>query len=95
LVSKETGQQNVPDFPLYSVKREQREILFFSMDSEDIFLLNNIYIKDTLIRDVYGLKVGDSYNTIVNKRGKEFKNYTNYHLRWQIELLFKASMPLS
>lgn len=77
-IVKEMGQQDGPDFPLYSIKNGETEICFFSMDSEDTLKLNEIYIKEPLIKDEYGLKVGDGYLKIKELRG-EIKTYTDYH----------------
>ncbi|MTI30863.1 DUF1131 family protein [Xanthovirga aplysinae] len=79
-VTKEIGQQDGPDFPLYSLKNGETEICFFAMDWEDTLNLNKIYIKDALIKDEYGLKVGDSYQKIKKLRKGEIKTYTDYHL---------------
>lgn len=78
-VKKEKGQQDGPDFPLYTVQKEDLEILFFSMDSEDTLNLNDISIKSPLVKDMYGLKVGDSYSEIKSRRKGNLKNYTDFH----------------
>ena len=73
------GQQDGPDFPLYSIKKDETEICFFSMDSEDTLKLNEIIIKAPFIKDEYGLKVGDEYQKINELRKAEIKTYTDYH----------------
>lgn len=78
-VKKETGQQDGPDFPLYTVQKENKEVLFFSMNPEDTFKLDDILIKSSLVKDMYGLKVGDSYSEIKNRRKGNLKNYTDLH----------------
>lgn len=78
-ITKEMGQQDGPDFPLYSVKKGNNEILFFSMDWEDTLKLNEVYIKSSEVADEYGLKVGDGYQDIKSKRNKPIKTFTNYH----------------
>ena len=78
-VKKEIGQQDGPDFPLYTVQKEELEILFFVMDSEDTLKLNDIYINSPLVKDMYGLKVGDSYSEIKSRRKGNLQNYTDFH----------------
>lgn len=78
-IVKEMGQQDGPDFPLYSLKKKETEICFFSMDSEDTLKLNEIFIKEPLLKDEYGLKVGDGYQKIKKLRAGEIKTYTDDH----------------
>ncbi|NMM48919.1 DUF1131 family protein [Marinigracilibium pacificum] len=78
-ITKEMGQQDGPDFPLYSVKKGDNEILFFAMDWEDTLKLNEIFIKSPYVIDEYGLKVGDGYQDIKSKRTDSIKTFTNYH----------------
>lgn len=78
-IVKELGQQDGPDFPLYSLKKKETEICFFSMDSDDTLKLNEIIIKEPLIKDEYGLKVGDGYQKIRQLRSGEIKTYTDHH----------------
>lgn len=49
------------------------------MDWEDTLKLNEIYIKVPVIKDQYGLKVGDGYQKIKNLRHAGLKTYTDYH----------------
>lgn len=79
IVTKEIGQQDGPDFPLYSIKIDKNEVLFFAMDSEDTLKLNEIFIKSPTVIDQYGLKIGDSYQEIKEKRKGTIKSYTDYH----------------
>ena len=78
-VTKEMGQQDGPDFPLYSVKDQETELVFFGMDWEDTLKLDRIYIKVPLIIDEYGLKVGDNYQDIKALRQDSIKTFTDYH----------------
>ncbi|MDB5258699.1 MAG: hypothetical protein JWM14_3394 [Chitinophagaceae bacterium] len=78
-VKKEIGQQDGPDFPLYSVIKNKEELLFFAMNSEDTLHLDELYIKSPLVTDIYGLRVGDDYDSIIKKRKRNFKQYTNHH----------------
>ena len=78
-IVKEMGQQDGPDFPLYALKRGDKELGYFSMDYEDSLKLNEVYIQDAMAKDEYGLRVGDGYQKIKKLRGGEIKTYTNYH----------------
>jgi len=49
------------------------------MDYQDSLLLDVIYIKDSTILDAYGLKVGDKFSQIKDKRGKGKINFEPYH----------------
>ena len=78
-VTKERGQQDGPDFPLYSLKDGDEEILFFGMDWEDTLKLNTVYVKQPLVKDEYGLIVGDGYQKIKDSRNGEVKTVTDFH----------------
>jgi hypothetical protein len=78
-VAKEIGEQDGPDFSLYSLNDNGSELCFFGMDWEDTLKLNEIYVKQPIIKDQYGLKVGDSYQKIKKVRGTDVKTFTNYH----------------
>lgn len=78
-IKKEVGKQDGPDFPLYSINCADKEIVFFAMDDTDTLTLNNIYIKDSIIKDQYGLKVGDDFLKIKDNRGKGEIVFDPYH----------------
>ncbi len=78
-VTKKMGQQDGPDFPLYELKKGTDNVCFFRMDSEDTLKLNDVYIKESLIKDQYGLCVGDKYQKIKELRKGKVKTYTDYH----------------
>jgi hypothetical protein len=78
-VTKEIGQQDGPDFPLYSIKDENGQICFFAMDSEDTLKLTEVYIKTPLIKDQYGLRVGDYYQKIKSMRHDNAMTSTDLH----------------
>jgi hypothetical protein len=63
-VTKEIRQRDGPDFLLYSINDEIGEICFFAMDSEDTLKLREVHIKTPLVKDQYGLRVGDGYQKI-------------------------------
>jgi hypothetical protein len=79
-VTKETGQQDGPDFPLYSIHDSRKtQICFFAMDPEDTLQLNEVYIRDRSISDQFGLRVGDDYRKIKKLRKQNAQNYTDLH----------------
>lgn len=67
-ITKERGQQDGPDFPPYSLKHGTKEVLFFAMEWEDPLTLDRIIVKEPLVKDKYGLKVGDGYDKIKKLR---------------------------
>lgn len=79
-IVKEIGQQDGPDFPLYSLKNGKREMGYFSMDFEDTLQLTEVRINDPMVQDQYGLKVGDGYSKIKKLRSGELKTTTDYHM---------------
>lgn len=78
-ILKEIGQQDGPDFPLYSIKHENADIVFFGMNDMDTLLLDNIYVQDSIIKDQYGLKVGDNLSLIKKNRGNGKIGFDPYH----------------
>lgn len=78
-INKEIGKQDGPDFPLYSIRCEDKEIGFFAMHDTDTLTLNQIYIKDSIIKDQYGLKVGDDFSKIKENRGQGRIGFDPYH----------------
>jgi len=78
-ISKEVGQQDGPDFLLYSINFNERELGFFAMDDTDTFSLDRVYIKDSVIQDQYGLKVGDDISKIKDNRGTGTIGFDPYH----------------
>lgn len=78
-VQKKIGQQDGPNFPLYSVKNNGKDIAFFGMNDMDTLVLDNIYVQATDIKDQYGLKVGDKLALILKNRGKGKIAFDPYH----------------
>ena len=78
-VQKEMGQQDGPDFPLYSVTCSNKDLVFFSMDYEDTLILDNVRITDSSIEDEYGLRVGDDFSKIKDSRGVGLIVFDPYH----------------
>ncbi|MCH8329936.1 MAG: hypothetical protein IH946_00910, partial [Bacteroidetes bacterium] len=67
-VSRETGTQDGPDFPMVLVKDGETELFYFAMDHDDDGILNEVVIMDENVKDVYGLRIGDSYGDIKKRR---------------------------
>ncbi len=49
------------------------------MHDTDTLILNNIYIKNSIIQDQYALKVGDDFSKIKDNRGKGEIGFDPYH----------------
>lgn len=79
VVQKEIGEQDGPDFPLYSLKGDDGEIAYFSMHHEDTLQLIEVHIGDPRVKDEYGLRVGNTYQKIRQLREGKLKTYTDYH----------------
>jgi len=77
-VEKEIGQQDGPDFPLFSIRNGNDLIIYFFMDIEDSTKLNEVVILDDIVKDEYDLKIGDSYEKIKTKRA-DVQTFTDYH----------------
>lgn len=66
---KETiGQQDGPEFKLYQLNYMNEEIFFISMDCYDSMLVQDIWIRSSMIKDEYGSFVGISIDSILAKR---------------------------
>jgi len=78
-VTKEIGQQDGPDFPLYSITCGEKELCYFKMDYSDTLNLDAVYVKNPKIRDQYGLTVGNNFSDIKAKRGKGYIQFDPYH----------------
>lgn len=78
-VTKEIGQQDGPDFTLYSIQSDVQELAYFEMDWENRLKLNAVYIKAPIIKDEYGLSVGDDYQKIKKHRKGALQLISDYH----------------
>lgn len=78
-VTKEMGQQDGPDFPLYVIRNGEVQVGFLGMDWEDTLKLTEISVEQADIKDEYGVKVGDTYSKVSQLRKVTGKNYTDYH----------------
>jgi len=78
-INKEIGQQDGPDFILYSVIYEDKENIYISMDSEDSTILKSITILTPEIKDNYGLGVGMPTQKIIETR-KNISFYADLHM---------------
>jgi len=77
-ITREKGQQDGPDFPMYLLSTDSVEILYFAMTPEDSLKLTDIQVTSPLIQDEYGLKVGDGFKDIQDKRKGTPKIYTYF-----------------
>jgi len=79
-VETKIGQQDGPDY-LYIdlMKKDDNSVAHFTFDDENKYKLDEIRILDSIVTDEYGIRVGDSYQQIIDKRTAIFKNSTNYH----------------
>jgi len=77
-IIKEVGQQDGPDFILYQVNYMNEEIFFISMDSYDTTLVQDIWTKNSKIKDEYGAKVGAYIDSVLIKR-PELKFHADLH----------------
>ncbi|WP_149303806.1 hypothetical protein [Pareuzebyella sediminis] len=78
-VTKEIGQQDGPDFPLYSIRNGSKEVAYFSMDFEDTLALVELRINSEWIADEYGLSVGDKFSKIKKQRKDKLNTYSDEH----------------
>ena len=79
-VEAKIGQQDGPDFPYIDImKSDGNSVALLSFDYENKYKLDEIRISDSIASDEYGVRVGDTYQKIVEKRKVDFKNSTGYH----------------
>ena len=79
-VEAKIGQQDGPDFPYIDIlKNDGNSVALFSFDYDNKYKLDEIRIVDSIATDEYGIRVGDSYQKIVERRKGVFKNSTDYH----------------
>jgi len=88
-VTKEIGQQDGPDFPLYSISAGDEKIGHITMDYADTLVTDAMYLYSTKASDEYELKVGDTYETLKEKRGTGRIGFDPYH--FHVYLYFKNS----
>jgi|TARA_B110000967_G_C18700302_1_gene467472 hypothetical protein len=67
-IIKSIGQQDGPDFNLYEVNDLKQEIFFISMDSYDTNLVQELFTKNKIIKDEYGIFVGQAIDSVIIKR---------------------------
>lgn len=68
LITKTVGQQDGPDFNLYQVSHYEQEIFFISMDSYDTTLVQDFWTNNKIIKDEYGITVGQKIEFALEKR---------------------------
>jgi hypothetical protein len=67
-VSKKVGQQDGPDFNLYQVTQSGKEIYFIAMDSYDTSIVQDLWTNNKIIKDEYGITVGQKIEYALEKR---------------------------
>jgi hypothetical protein len=67
-ITKTVGQQDGPDFNLYQVTHYEQEIFFISMDSYDTTLVQDLWTNNKIIKDEYGITVGQKIESALEKR---------------------------
>ena len=77
-IREEIGQQDGPDFKLYQVDYMNDEIFSVSMDSQDSLLIQDIWTKNSKIKDEYGSFVGIKIDSIISKR-PDINFYSDLH----------------
>ena len=80
-VTKEIGQQDGPDFPLYEVMDGEETIMFFAMHWEDTFRLEAVHVQSSVVVDEYGNSVGDGLEGIWSVCRDELRSQRDYHGR--------------
>ena len=65
---KSIGQQDGPDFNLYKINHLKQDIFLIWMDSYDSNVVQEILTKNKIIKDEYGMFVGQSIDSVLIKR---------------------------
>ncbi|WP_339923133.1 hypothetical protein [uncultured Cyclobacterium sp.] len=79
-VEANIGQQDGPDFTYIDIlKDDDNPIAYLNFAPDNKFKLEEIRIVSSSAIDQYGVRVGDTYQEVREKRNNDFKNSTNYH----------------
>lgn len=79
-VEANIGEQDGPIFTYIEITRDDKNpIAYLGFDSENQFKLEEIRIVNSVAKDHYGVRVGDTYQQVISKRQIDFKNSTDYH----------------
>lgn len=79
-VEANIGQQDGPDFTYIEIKRDDNNpVAYLDFDSANKYKLDEIRIVDSSAKDQYEIRVGDTYQQVIETRREAFKNSTNYH----------------
>jgi hypothetical protein len=77
-LTQKTGKQDGPDFEYFELSKDTKSLALFIFDAERKNRVQEVIIKNPEIVCPYGLRIGDSYENILDKRGAEsLKNYSN------------------
>ena len=78
-VSKQVGQQDGPDFPIYIVADGAEELIVFAMNWQDTLQLDVVYIKSPVVSDQYGMRIGSNMVQIQSARNDSLMTQYDYH----------------
>ena len=74
------GQQDGPDFTYIDIlKDDDNPVAYINFDHNNKYKLDEIRIVSSTAIDQCGVRVGDTYQQVIDKRQNNFKNSTNYH----------------
>ena len=79
-VEAKIGEQDGPDFVYFEILRSESPVIFLSFNYKNEYQLEEIIIEDSTALDQYGVRVGDTYSELKQKRNVDFENVTNYHV---------------
>ena len=79
-VEAKTGQQDGTDYPYIDIAKDNNAtVTYLNFDWENKFKLEEIRIIAPSAVDQYGIRVGDTYQQVIEKRKESFSNSTDYH----------------
>lgn len=78
-VERKTGQQDGPGFEYIDIRNQDKTLLFINFDADNPYRIDQIRIQDSSVADTFGIRIGDSYQDLKNKRPTTFRNVTDYH----------------
>lgn len=78
-VERKTGQQDGPGFEYIDIRNQDKTFLFINFDTDNPYRIDQIRIQDSSVADTFGIRIGDSYQDLKNKRPTTFRNVTDYH----------------
>lgn len=80
-ITKKVGQQDGPDYSYYEVTHLGQELFFISMDSYDTSLVQDLWTNNKIIKDEYGITVGQKIeNALKNRPTLKFHSDLHYNI---------------